>query len=104
MAEFRLSPEALDDLDAIHAFIAQHNCQVADQVLDAAFTTLDMLARTPLMGRSRSFSHPELGELRSFRVEHFSNYLIFYRPRKGGIEVVRVLHAARNLDDLFSGD
>ena len=38
---------------------------------------------------------PELGtELRSFAV---ARYVIYYRPIEGGIEVIRVLHSARDV-------
>jgi toxin ParE1/3/4 len=30
----------------------------------------------------------------------FINYLIFYRPAKQGIEVVRVLHGARDVEEM----
>jgi toxin ParE1/3/4 len=47
------------------------------------------------MGRER----PELlADLRSFPV---GRYVIFYLPRPHGIEVVRVLHGARDLKPLF---
>jgi toxin ParE1/3/4 len=47
------------------------------------------------MGRERE----ELSaRLRSFAV---GNYVIFYRPAKDGIEVVRILHGARDFPPLF---
>ena len=36
--------------------------------------------------------------LQSFPV---GKYLIFYRKMKGGIEIIRVLHGARNLPEVF---
>jgi toxin ParE1/3/4 len=39
-------------------------------------------------------------ELRSVSV---GNYLIFYRPVEGGIEIVPVLHGRRDIAALFSG-
>ena len=54
-------------------------------------TLLVALAATPGMGSAR----PELGEsLRSFPV---GNYLVFHRERSDGIELLRLLHRARNL-------
>jgi toxin ParE1/3/4 len=50
-----------------------------------------MLSRHPLLGRSRTDLHPGL---RSFP---FGRYVIFYRPLDDGIEVVRVLHGARDI-------
>jgi len=54
-----------------------------------------LLASFPQMGRSRE----DLGaELRSFPVK---NYLVIYRPVKERIEIVRVVHTARDLKALF---
>jgi toxin ParE1/3/4 len=47
------------------------------------------------MGRSR----PELApDLRSFPV---GSYLIFYQPLDDGIEIIRIISAARDVDALF---
>ena len=47
-----------------------------------------------MMGRAR----PELrADLRSLP---FGAYLILYRVVEDGVEIIRVVHAARNLDDL----
>jgi len=55
----------------------------------------DALARMPEMGRKRF----ELSDgLRSFAV---NRYVIFYRPTSNGIEVIRVLHAARDIPAQF---
>jgi len=56
------------------------------------------LARHPLIGRAR----PEL--LTDLRSLPFGRYVIFYLPRKRGIEVVPVLHGARDLGPLFDED
>lgn len=47
------------------------------------------------MGRKRDELVPNL---RSFPV---GNYLIFYRPINQGIEVLRVLHGARDIPSIF---
>ncbi len=104
MGNFFVSPEAREDLDQIHAFISEDNLAAADRVLEAALATFADLAGMPGMGRRRTFKSSALSDLRSFRVSGFRNYLIFYRPRAGGVEIVRVLHAARDLDALFGDD
>jgi toxin ParE1/3/4 len=60
-------------------------------MLDRIGTVYEMLVRNPLAGRRRR----DLGkDLRSFAVE---NFLIFYRPRSYGIEVVRVVHGRQDI-------
>lgn len=104
MPEFTVSPEAQADLDLLHAYISADNPEAADQVLEAALATFKALGKMPGMGQPRTLKHSELSGLRSFRVEGFRNYLIFYRPAAAGVEIVRVLHGARDLDRLFSDD
>ena len=104
MAEFTVSPEALEDLDEIHAYISEDDLEAADRVLEAALSTFAALARMPGMGRPRTFQHSELSDLRSFRVNGFRNHLIFYRVVSDGVAIVRVLHGARDLDALFADD
>jgi toxin ParE1/3/4 len=41
--------------------------------------------------------------LRMSRVRGFEGPLVFYRPLAGGIEIIRVLHASRDLEALFKG-
>jgi toxin ParE1/3/4 len=34
-------------------------------------------------------------------VKEFENWLIFYLPKRDGVEIVRVLHGARDIDALL---
>jgi toxin ParE1/3/4 len=52
----------------------------------------------PMMGRARD--EIEQG-LRSFP---FGRYVIFYMPSDDGIDVVRVLHSARDIDAVFADE
>ncbi|BDI20174.1 hypothetical protein ANSO36C_59760 [Nostoc cf. commune SO-36] len=56
------------------------------------------LAAMPGIDRNR----PELGEgIRSFPS---GNYVIFYRTVEGGIQIMRVLHGARDIEKIFAQD
>ena len=103
MAEFVLSPDAESDLDEIHMRISVENPKGANQVLEAAYQSFQELAQTPGLGRPRIFHHHELSGLHSWHVGRFKNYLIFYRPlpNNGGVEIVRVLHGARDFEAIF---
>ncbi len=82
--------KAEQDLDEIWLYIAKDNIAAADKFLDEIGDGVQRLARVPLMGRAR----PELApELRSFPV---ARYVIFYKPSPAAIEIVRVLHSARD--------
>ena len=94
-------PEANRDLIEIADYIARDSIDAALRFLDAADATfLDLLA-FPGMGAVRDVKNDQLGELRSWAVRGFANYLIFYRVTNEGIEIVRVLHGARDIDRQF---
>ncbi|MGB9154286.1 MAG: type II toxin-antitoxin system RelE/ParE family toxin [Alphaproteobacteria bacterium] len=93
--DYVLSPLADDDLDEIWLHIAQDNEPAADNVIRKIFDTIEMITREPLMGRTREELRPQV---RSFTV---SPYIIFYRPQPDVIEIIRVLHGARDIDAIF---
>jgi toxin ParE1/3/4 len=83
--------QAAEDLEDIWLNVAVDNVDAADKLLDTVGAAAALLAKQPLMGRAR----PELAnDLRSWPV---GRYLLFYLPLRDGIEVVRVLHGARDL-------
>jgi toxin ParE1/3/4 len=87
-------PEAEQDLIEIFLHIEIDNPAAAEKVVRDINAKCEMLSRHPRIGRAR----PELrADLRSFP---YGAYLILYRAIADGIEIVRVVHAARNLDDL----
>lgn len=95
MNQYRVSDAASADLEEIWLYIAQDDPDAADRFIRTIVSRFPTLASMPRMGRHRE----ELAaELRSFPVD---NFVIFYRPMDGGIEVVRVLHGARDLPPLF---
>jgi toxin ParE1/3/4 len=89
--------QAYRDLDAIAAFIQKDNPQAALRFLDNAEATFASLAEMPGLGARYHARNPELPDLRCFTVKGYRNYRVFYRPKEGGIEVVRVLHGSRNI-------
>jgi toxin ParE1/3/4 len=88
---------ALDILD-IWDHIANDNMAAADRWVDALDAAFSRLATQPMMGRAR----PEIApDLRSFP---FRRYVIYYVPLSDGIDVVRVLHSARDIDGLVGDE
>jgi toxin ParE1/3/4 len=83
------------DLTEIALRIAEENPIASDRWLDSIHEKCQLLARMPDLGRKR----PELApDLRGLPV---GNYIIFYRPVSEGIQVIRVLHGARDIPALF---
>jgi toxin ParE1/3/4 len=89
------------DLIEIASFIAEDNLDTAERFLDAAEQTFTDLAAMPLVGRAVTFQSSRAQNMRVWRVQGFERYLIFYRVVETGIEIIRVLHGARDLEGLF---
>jgi toxin ParE1/3/4 len=95
MSRCSFTEPALRDLEEIHDHIAADNPSVAARWIDRIEEGCRKLAEMPGMGRERE----ELAAgLRSFPV---GVYIVFYREVEDGIQVIRVLHGARDLDTLF---
>jgi toxin ParE1/3/4 len=89
------TPEAYGDLEEIWQYLASEGSEaVADGMLDLFEARCSLLSDFPEMGRQR----PEFGS--SVRSLSVGSYLIFYRPFKDGIEVLRVLHGAQDIRSL----
>ena len=102
---YNVLPAADRDLDGQAGYLMQAaGLETALRFYDAAAATCEKLARMPGMGERRESPHPRLAGLRVWRIEGFPNHLIFYRPIDGGIEVVRVLHAARDIDPALESE
>ena len=89
---------AFQDLAEIWSFIADDSEANADQFLATLDDKLKVLATQPRMGRLRDELIPEL---RSFP---YGRYVVFFFSLPDGIDVVRVLHGARDItaDDFRS--
>lgn len=96
MAKAIVSRDARDDLSDIYDYIAADNVSAAFRLIDRFGKIFVTVAANPRMGRVR----PELGE--RIRSIPDGNYIIFYRRWADTILIVRVLHAARDLDEIFS--
>ncbi len=98
MARVRKTVLAEQDLEEIWLYIAADNLVAADAPIDRVAEKSALLAKDSKLGRAR----PEIFEgLRSFPV---GNYILFYRPEPGGIELTRVLHGARDLPSEFRAE
>ncbi len=91
-------PRVDRDLIDHFAFIARDKVEPAERFLRVAQESFDRLAADPLLGHNWESPMPQLAGIRVYPMPSpFRNYLIFYRPTEDGIEVLTVLHGARDL-------
>jgi toxin ParE1/3/4 len=95
MREIRLTNSAQLDLLDIWLYESAKSTEVADRQIDEITSTYEKFLDFPEMGRSRDELFPGY---RSFPKDQF---VIFYRLITEGVEIIRVIHGARNLDEIF---
>ena len=78
------------------------NSRTAERFLESTEATFAKLATTPGMGKVLRSISSRMGEIRQWRIKDFPDYLIFYRLQDDRVEVIRVLHGARDLEDILS--
>ena len=98
------TPQARQDLLELADYIARDSLDAAERFLDAAETAFHLLASMPEMGTLCEFRSPEAAGIRFWSIRGFENHLVFYRSLKDGIDVVRVIHGARDIQAIFTDD
>jgi toxin ParE1/3/4 len=83
-------------------FREEANLALAERYYAAVDQTCSMLVNEPHAGVLYDSGIAQLEGLRRFPVHGFENYLIFHLPRSSGVDVIRVLHGARDIDNLFA--
>src|SRR5580698_2177024 len=98
MSDYLIAPAACNELDEIWDYYAieLQNPDAADRIRDEIFNAFDKLAQMPGMGHFRSDLATE-----PLRFWHVRSYLIIYRGEKRPMEVVRVLHGARDVQAIL---
>ena len=100
MKPYRLTPAAEDDLFDVWLYIAPDNVVAADILETNIFQACQKLADRPDLGHFRRDLTDK--PVRFFLVRDY--YLIVYDPASEPLEVLRVLHGARDvaaeLDDV----
>jgi toxin ParE1/3/4 len=95
---------AKQDLIEAAYYIAQGSLDASDRFLRATEEAFRRLAEMPGMGSRRDFGNPALSGMRMWPVPGFRGYLIFYRATEDTLEIIRVLHGARDLPSIFSAE
>lgn len=104
MAKINKHPIVIRDLIEQATYIAEDNLDASDRFLMAAEDTFKFLGTMPAIGRLSGFTHARLADVRQYAIKGFKSFLIFYRVTDDGVDVLRVLHGARDLEALLEGD
>jgi plasmid stabilization system protein ParE len=95
----RVRPAFYEDLAREQLWLLEHaSAEVADRWHEAVWATIQFLERNPALGRIRSdLDRPGI---RSWRVNDFKRWLIFYGERDDDLILFRIVSGAMNLPAL----
>jgi toxin ParE1/3/4 len=93
---------ALADLEAITLFLSSTSPRAALSFSGGVDGALRRIADHPGIGRSRPSRDPLLQGIRTWPLPGFESVLVVYRVARTDIEVLRVLHGARDVRGLLS--
>jgi toxin ParE1/3/4 len=95
MSRVTRSAQAQQDLEGILDYLESQNIDVADRFATKFDQSCELHAQHPQIGARSEEYAPNL--------RHFTvwNYAIFYRPTEDGIELIRIIHGARDLPRPF---
>lgn len=98
-----IRPAADRDIDEAIEYVFQENPRAALRLLAAIEKACDTIARSPRVGSLRFSDALPVEGLRFLAVAGFP-YLVFYFERRDHVDVVRVLHARRDIPALLQED
>jgi toxin ParE1/3/4 len=98
MSRFIIAVEASADLDEIGDYFLDRSVEAGERWFQDFNQKCKYLAQFPSIGRSYS-------DIRSYlRGVPLSGFIIFYRLKGNGIEIMRIVSGRRNLDEIFSDE
>ncbi len=99
MARAELSDAARYDLWEIYSYyLTEAGTEVADRIRDEILYKFRLLSEHSLIGRSR----PDI--LPNMRTLPHKKFVIFYFPKEYGVEIVRVIHSARDVESIIENE
>jgi toxin ParE1/3/4 len=90
-----LKPQAEADLEDIALYIAEDNVEAARQWIEDMHALCQQLGEMPVMGIAKPYIRHGL------RMLPAGSYLILYQQVGKGVEIVRVIHGARQWQDIL---
>ncbi len=91
MSRYTVTREARQDLKSIYRYITRDNPPAAGRLRQIFYEKFRGLADHPFLGKARD----DLAE--GLRMSLAGKYVILYRPKRYGIQVVQVVHSARDI-------
>jgi|ERR1700757_4214232 len=97
MARAVQRPAARRDFIIHYVYIAENaGVEVAKRFRQAVESAYAQLARMPRLGAPSKLRRKKHSGIRIWRIREFEQYLIVYKPRRGGVGIERLIHAKQD--------
>jgi toxin ParE1/3/4 len=93
------APAARQDIYECAEYLESRDFSVADRFRKCVQETVELLCGNPELGER--FRRDLTGTTRRRGVLNFANYLIFYRREESTLQILRIIHGARDYDKFF---
>ncbi len=103
MKPVRITPRADRDIDACFSWIKKDNPAAALRFLDAMDLTCTNLSEMPRKGSTRYSEIALVHGVRVLPVRGFENHLLFYMEHEATVDIIRLLHSARDIPEALQG-
>jgi toxin ParE1/3/4 len=100
----RVLPAAAADVESAFGFIASDSLSGALKFYDAVDRTFRQITEHPARWPRYELGRFGLAGIRKCAVAGFRNFLIFYRIANDAVEIVRVLHGARDIPSILADE
>ena len=95
MSRYLLAPEAWEDLDELQRYLLSERPEAVGHVMAGLRRGMEFVAEDPRVGRQRRFGD------RLLRVWVVWSWVIIYDDSREPVEVVRIIHGARDFEQIF---
>jgi toxin ParE1/3/4 len=102
MPRLLVSDRAQRGLISIGEYIARDNVDAAMRFYAAAEAAFDLLAHLPGAGPKVDPPIHAQPDMRFWPIARYRNYLVLYREIEDGVEILRVVHGARDIGNAFA--
>jgi toxin ParE1/3/4 len=98
LKSYQFTPSASQDLDEITDYLEAERPGTSANLIDTIREKCRLLVQFPEMGRLRDEIAPNVRSILA------GSYLIFYRPTQDALQIVRILHGARDIKNIWNED
>src|SRR4051812_29616862 len=95
-----IRPQVYHDIADSAGFIGRNSPGAADRFMSAYDATFQLISQAPHVGEVVPSASPRLSGMQVFRVQGFP-HVALYIERDNSIEILRVVHGARDLEKII---